>query len=306
MGCCNNKVYLYIDSNKTTKSTQLYGPRPALEYLVLQRKYLMPIVKKYNGVVHDICWDSFVASFDDPVSSIFAAEEMREVYRYNEEFLANREKSKIDIAAIALSKDKELCEELGENLIENGNIVIHGEELIESLVDRVWLYGFEFNCWTVKQFPKEKFVTVNRANENGSVELKNKVVLTFSPTCAAEKAFDKILKKYNTYRPDWLGKHLYIFDEKAQAYEAALDLYKFYEGSLTVALNHADEIVIHEKLRIVSSFGVNLVCKIAQDLDKDKPSLRITRSLFETAPSDKFTSRTATVSDVTINYWEQI
>src|SRR5690348_3256682 len=116
MGCSfHRKVYLYLDSSKTTKSTEVYGPKPAVEYLILQKKYLMPIVRKYRGNVTYLVWDSFHAEFDDAVDAVNAAIEIREVYQTNDEFLEINRNAKIALAGLSISYDHQFNEELGEN-----------------------------------------------------------------------------------------------------------------------------------------------------------------------------------------------
>jgi hypothetical protein len=303
-GCIVTEYFLYLDSSKTTKSTQDYGPKPALEYLVIQRKHLMPIIKKYRGKVLSICWDSIMAVFNDPMDAVFAGEEIRECYNTNPDFLKCKEDSKIGLSGLAISSEMALCEELGENQVENGDFVIHGEKLINSIKSNLFLYGFELSDWHTDYFGKDqKFSIIQRGTAKEVKEWKNKIVLCYSHE-EGKTEYEEIITKNKGYRPKWLSNFLWFFDDKADALNGAQQLYEKTGGKMTIAVHFGENSLVHENLQILSSYGINLACKLVEDVEKDSHSIRVTKAAFGDSPTKDFKDRKVEVGGVHVDYWE--
>jgi len=303
--CIATEYYLYLDSSRTTKSTQDYGPQPALEYLVMQRKHLMPIVKKFRGKVLSITWDSIMAVFNDPLDAVFAGEEIRECYYSHPDFLKCKEESKISLSGLAISQDHALCEELGENQVNDGDFVIHGERLIDSIKDNLFLYGFELDKWHTDFFGKdEKFALIQRGKSSQVKSWTNKVIVTYSPHEGKKSPHADIFTNHKGHRPKWLSEFIWFFDNKEDALNSAVQIYEKSGGKVRVAVHFGETSLIHENLQILSSFGVNLACKLVEDVDRDKFGIRVTKTVFENEPKKGFQFKTASVSGVDIEYWE--
>jgi len=305
MGACiANEYYLYLDSSKTTKSTQELGPKPALEYIVLQRKYLVPIIKKFRGQVIDIEWDSLMAVFHDPYDAIFAGDEIKDVYNTNPEFLQIQKSAKIALSALSISQNTHICEEVGENVAENGDFVIHGERLIKSLGETIHLYGFEFGKFEVAKFKEDKFALITKSGMKGVQSLDNKYILTYAPMSLGGDWTNEFFAKHKGYKYAWLKNFLWIFDEKQNALNAAIELYDRFDGKITVSLNFGETSLVHENLQILSSFGVNLACKLAQDTGSDKTTIRITKTTFAECPKDGFSLKNTDLGGMKVDFWE--
>ena len=298
-------IYIYLDSSKSTKSTQLFGPRPALEHLMLQRRHLMPIVKKFGGKVELIIWDSFLAAFPDPINAIYAAIEIKESYE-NEDFKKNFESSKISLSGLCISTDKLICEEIGENHVEDGQIVIHGSSLINLISKTLHFYGVEMKEWKCQHqdLHKDKFMSVERAKLDEIKELESKFVLFISPI-ELNKRSDcvKTLTANKGYRFNF-DENIWCFDDKNNALTAAELIFKENSGKIRISINYAEKILFHENLKIISSYGINANCKMTEDIENNRNSIRVLTSVFDISPGPNYSLRTCQISGMEIMFWD--
>lgn len=283
-------TYIFLDSSKTTKSTLVYGPEPAMKYLLTQRRLLMPIIRKFRGVVMDICWDSILAKFETPLDALFASVEIRDCYESHPDFKEIKDSVKIDLSGIGISKNKEVAEELGENHTEEGTVAIHGSDLIKKLKEVIYLYGFDFSAYnpSMKGHEEDMFVSVSRAGMEACRELKDKVILTVAPIdLTFDGKINKIASSHNAYRADWEEPWLWFFDTKQEAFKAAEDIFNAYEGKITVALSFGDRTLLHDNMKITSSYGVNSACKLAQDVASGKQyGIRVAVNVYKESPKE--------------------
>ena len=301
-----NIYYIYLDSSKSTKSTELYGPGPAMEYIILIRRYLMPIVKKFGGNVEDVCWDSFLACFTDPINAIYAAEEIKDTYETNEDFQKNYKLSKISLSGLAISQDKEICEEVGENHCENGEIVIHGSALIDLISNNIHYYGFQLKSWENRQkvFDKEKFVLIERSKYSDVKELNNKIMLFISPKQLNKNELcAEIIINNNGYHLE-VDDGLWFFDNKLQALQAAELIFRENIGNCRISINNTEKIMVQEGLKIVSCYGINANCKLAVDVENERNSIRVFKSVYNDSPGDKYSLKSAEISGLKISFWD--
>ena len=301
-----NTYYIYLDSSKSTKSTELYGPGPAMEYLILQRRYLIPIVKKFGGNVENICWDSFLAAFTDPISAIYAAHEIKDTYETNENFKQNYKSSKISLSGLAISQDKEICEEIGENQCENGEIVIHGSALIDLIKKNIHYYGFQIRNWENRQkvFDKEEFVLIERSKYSDVKEINNKIMLFISPKHLNKNELcAKTIINNKGFHLE-VDDGLWFFDDKNHALQAAESIFKENDGKCKISINNTGKIMVHEGLKIISCYGINANCKLAEDVENERNSIRVFKSVYNDSPGDKYSLKSAEISGLKISFWD--
>ena len=295
-------VFLYQDSTKTTLSTQKYGPKPAMEYLIAQRKYLIPIIKKYRGEVIKFVWDSFLVFFKSSIDAALAAIEIRELHNSNPEIIAICKESEIRLSGLALSYDPEICEEVGENQVEDCLIVAHGEDLIENLRKEMFNFGLDYETWTTVHLPKESFIKIRRSTVADAKSLKNKTILVFSSKSVKESNND-IVKSHSGFSYSFLPKFIWIFDNRESAFACSLKLYEANDKKMTIVIQKADDSLVHERLEIISSAGINKACKLLEDVEKDVAGIRISKESYEEAPRNDFNLLVAELSGLKIEYW---
>jgi len=211
MGACSDfretfsgKVYMYEDSSRTTSSTLKHGPKPAMEYIMLQRILLFPIIKKYRGTIIKSIWDSYLASFDDAISCILAAFEISDAYTKCPELIEIYKKSEIKLKSLCISCDCEVAEQVGENeMLPDHPIVVHGSNLAHSVEKDLSLYGITYEKWEKsKTYPKENFYSLRRSTLKDVENLENIVVFCYSASNITQKNMD-IIKSFNGYTYDF-------------------------------------------------------------------------------------------------------
>jgi len=153
-------------------------------------------------------------------------------------------------------------------------------------------------------YPKEKFVLIERCDLKGSKEYENKFVLFISPNELNKDPEMVNLLTLNKGYQEKIADLLWFFHDADQARIAAEEVFKKQNGQVKVAVNLADKIVVHEQLKIISSYGINSNCKLAEDIDEKNFSIRIFSTVFENAPSNNYVLKDGDISGDKIHYWD--
>jgi len=133
----------------------------------------------------------------------------------------------------------------------------------------------------------------------------NKYVLVYSPHGDSDHISDEHFTKHKGYRPSWLRRHIWFYDDKQDALNNAIEFYEKMDKKKTLTIHFGEKSLIHDKLQILSSFGINLASKLAEDVDQDHTSIRITEAAFDKCPKEGFEKKNASISGNMFGYWEK-